>query len=146
MVTQAIVNGKRVEVAQYVTKTKKSFRSLPFDKNHVIKNMLLDMRVSQEKWKRSFGKLYNHEFDDFIFVNESGTRYSPDWLTCNFSKFLKNNGFRHIRFHDLRHSCATMLRHIGIRMEDIQKYLGHSTITTTEGIYAISTTLKIKCQ
>lgn len=37
---------------------------------------------------------------------------------------------------DLRHSCATMLRHIGIRMEDIQKYLGHSTITTTEGIYA----------
>ncbi len=29
-----------------------------------------------------------------------------------------------------------MLRHIGIRMEDIQKYLGHSTITTTEGIYA----------
>jgi integrase len=41
-----------------------------------------------------------------------------------------------IRFHDLRHSCATLLRHEGVPMEDIQKWLGHSEITTTEGIYA----------
>jgi integrase len=41
-----------------------------------------------------------------------------------------------IRFHDLRHSCATLLRHKGGPMEDIQKWLGHSEITTNEGIYA----------
>lgn len=41
-----------------------------------------------------------------------------------------------IRFHDLRHPCATLLRHEGVPMEDIQKWLGHSEITTTEGIYA----------
>jgi integrase len=41
-----------------------------------------------------------------------------------------------IRFHDLRHSCATLLRHEGVPMEDIQKWLGHFEITTTEGIYA----------
>lgn len=41
-----------------------------------------------------------------------------------------------IRFHDLRHTWATILRHTGVPMEDIQKFLGHSTIMTTEGIYA----------
>ena len=41
-----------------------------------------------------------------------------------------------IRFHDLRHSCAALLRHEGVPMEDIQKWLGHSQITTTESIYA----------
>jgi integrase len=41
-----------------------------------------------------------------------------------------------VRFYDLRHSCATFARHEGVPMEDIQKWLGHSTITITEGIYA----------
>ena len=41
-----------------------------------------------------------------------------------------------IRFHDLRHSCATLLRHGGVKMEDIQKWLGHSQLATTEKIYA----------
>jgi integrase len=135
-VTGAVVNGKRVDVAMDTTKTKKSFRSLPFDKNGTIEKMLLRMKVQQEKWKKIFGKSYNHDYDEYVYVRENGDRYRVDWVTTSFNKFLKKNGFRVIRFHDLRHSCATMLRHIGIRMEDIQKYLGHSTITTTEGIYA----------
>ena len=49
---------------------------------------------------------------------------------------MRNNGLRKIRFHDLRHSCATLLRHNGARMEDIQRWLGHSTIGMTEKIYA----------
>ena len=57
-------------------------------------------------------------------------------MTRTFKEFLKKNNLRVIRFHDLRHTCATMLRHTGVPMEDIQKFLGHSTITTTEGIYA----------
>jgi integrase len=135
-VTAAVVDGKRVEIGSDTTKTKKSFRSLPFDKNGIIENMLLGMKVKQDEWRKTFGDSYNHEFDDYIYVRENGDRYKVDWLTENFASFLEKNQFRKIRFHDLRHSCATMLRHIGIRMEDIQKYLGHSTITTTEGIYA----------
>ncbi|MBQ7250403.1 MAG: tyrosine-type recombinase/integrase [Bacilli bacterium] len=41
-----------------------------------------------------------------------------------------------MRFHDLPHNCATLLCHNGVRMEDIQKWLGHSTIPITEQIYA----------
>ncbi len=41
-----------------------------------------------------------------------------------------------LRIHDLRHSCATLLRHKGVAMEDISKWLGHSNLLTTEQIYA----------
>ena len=47
-----------------------------------------------------------------------------------------NSQLKKIRFHDLRHSCATLMRHEGVRLEDIQKWLGHSQISTTEKIYA----------
>lgn len=60
----------------------------------------------------------------------------PSYITQNFPKILKGNGLRLIRFQDLRHSCATLLRHQGARMEDVQRWLGHSNIVTTEKIYS----------
>lgn len=64
--------------------------------------------------------------------------YEKNLYELNFEniKLIKSTGLRHIRFHDLRHSCATLMRHEGVRLEDIQKWLGHSQISTTEKIYA----------
>ena len=42
---------------------------------------------------------------------------------------------RHIRFHDLRHSCASLLLARGIPMKAIQEWLGHSTYSTTANLY-----------
>ncbi len=44
--------------------------------------------------------------------------------------------FKHIRFHDLRRSCATLLYENGVDMKAIQEWLGHNTISTTMNIYA----------
>ena len=49
---------------------------------------------------------------------------------------MKNNGLRHIRFHDLRHSCASLLLSKGVPMKAIQEWLGHSTYSTTANFYA----------
>lgn len=130
------MNGKREEIADDTTKTKKSFRTPPFDPMGIIENVLLDMKAKQEERKKTFGRMYNHEYDDYIFVRKDGEGYKVDWVTRTFKEFLEKNKLRVIRFHDLRHTCATMLRHTRVPMEDIQKFLGHSTITTTEGIYA----------
>lgn len=66
-----------------------------------------------------------------------GKLISPDYVTQNFAIQVKKiKSLEQIRFHDLRHSCAALLRHEGVPMEDIQKWLGHSQITTTESIYA----------
>jgi integrase len=133
-VGECVVNGKQMLVLRDTTKTKSSFRTLPL--SDFISDKLLEMKVKQDKMKELFGSRYNHQFDDYIYVFENGDLVRPNWVTANFGKLLEDNGMTKIRFHDLRHSCATLLRHEGVPMEDIQKWLGHSEITTTEGIYA----------
>ena len=58
----------------------------------------------------------------------------------NFNKMmtrlLEQNGLRHIRFHDLRHSIATYLLEIGIPITDVSAWLGHSSVQTTAKVYA----------
>lgn len=56
--------------------------------------------------------------------------------TESFPKLLKANGLRHIRYHDLRHSCASLLLANGVPMKQIQEWLGHSDFSTTANIYA----------
>ena len=92
------------------------------------------MKDKQEAEKKFFGNSYKGV--GYIYVHEDGEYYNPNYITCEFIKHLKRKSFRHIRFHDLRHSCATLMRHEGIKMEDIQKWLGHSQLATTEKIYA----------
>jgi hypothetical protein len=64
-----------------------------------------------------------------------GELIKPNYLTQAFPAFLKNHGMRPIRFHDLRHSCASMLYAQGVALKDIQEWLGHSDIATTSNIY-----------
>jgi integrase len=58
------------------------------------------------------------------------------YVTNSFGKLLTENGLRKIRFHDLRHSCASLLLSNGIPMKQIQEWLGHSDFSTTANIYA----------
>ena len=65
-----------------------------------------------------------------------GERIRPAYLSNCFSRTLAQNGLRHIRFHDLRHSSATLLLAHGIPLKQIQEWLGHSDFATTANIYA----------
>ena len=65
-----------------------------------------------------------------------GNLILPNAVSENFGKLLKAHGLRHIRFHDLRHSCASLLLKQGVPMKQIQEWLGHSDISTTANIYA----------
>ena len=73
----------------------------------------------------------------YICLNELGERIRPAYLSNCFSRTLAQNGrLRHIRFHDLRHSNATLLLAHGIPLKQIQEWLGHSDFATTANIYA----------
>ena len=65
-----------------------------------------------------------------------GNIFNPRNLSSNFSKLLEMKGLRHIRFHDLRHSCASLLLANDVPMKQIQEWLGHSDISTTANIYS----------
>ena len=49
---------------------------------------------------------------------------------------MKRHGLPHIRFHELRHSCASMLINMGFTLKDVQEWLGHSDIKMTANVYS----------
>ena len=98
--------------------------------------MLLQRWEMQEEYKRVCGRCYNRKYLDYICVDEMGNIIKPDYLTDSFSKMLARHGLRHIRFHDLRHTCASLLLKNGVPMKQIQEWLGHSDFSTTANIYA----------
>lgn len=89
--------------------------------------------------KELFGSSYNKRFDGYVNVFENGDLMRPNWVSANFRKLLDDNGMRRIRFHDLHHTCATLLRHNGVPMEDISKWLGHRTSSPPRGSTPITT-------
>ena len=64
-----------------------------------------------------------------------GKLITPDFLTQHFQLVLEKHGLKRIRFHDLRHSCASLLYANGVALKEIQEWLGHSNISTTSNIY-----------
>ena len=133
-VTTCLLDGKCVQVAQDTTKTKSSMRTLPLVP--AFKEKLLSHKKQQEEYRRVCGRSYDKRYLDYVCVDEMGTLISPHYLTAAFPKLLEKNGLRHIRFHDLRHSCASLLLANGVPMKQIQEWLGHSDFSTTANVYA----------
>ena len=133
-VTSCNLDGKHIQVAQDTTKTKSSLRILPLIP--AFREKLLEARDYQKECKRLCGKCYNKQYLEYICVDEMGNLISPHYLTSAFPKLLEKNGLRRIRFHDLRHSCASLLLANGVPMKQIQEWLGHSDFSTTANVYA----------
>lgn len=114
------------------TKTASSFRSYPLTEQ--VKNLLISLKEQEEENRKLFGKEYNE--NDYIFKWADGRMYRPDYVTRKFSKLLELYELPHIRFHDLRHSCASLLIANGFTLKDIQEWLGHSDIRITANVYA----------
>ena len=133
-VTTITVDGKQTEIEQQSAKTKSSLRTLPLIGS--FREYFMQVKEAQELNKQICGNCYNHEYDGFVFVDELGERMRANYLTSAFPKFLENHGLRRMRFHDLRHSCASLLLANGVPLKHIQEWLGHSDFTTTANIYA----------
>ena len=68
-------------------------------------------------------------------MNEIGELIKPGYLSAHVPAVLKEDNMPPLRFHDLRHSCASLLFSQGVSLKEIQAWLGHSTIGTTANIY-----------
>lgn len=74
---------------------------------------------------------------DLVFPNETGSIFSPSNLRQrSFMPLLRKTGLPHIRFHDLRHTCATLLLTTGVHPKFVQELLGHSSIAITLDTYS----------
>lgn len=68
---------------------------------------------------------------DWLFTQWNGEMMNPQTPTKQFSKFLSRHGFRHRKFHSLRHTSATLLLYGGVSLKQVQGRLGHGDIETT---------------
>lgn len=93
-----------------------------FDLLPQVRDILLSMKQNQNG-------------DDYIFVDQNGKVLRPDTVTRAFQKHLKKCGFPKMRFHDLRHSTASVLFDSGMSLEEVKMWLRHTDIETTSNIY-----------
>ena len=110
-------NGKVVEAP---LKTKNAYRTLTLSADAISVLMHQRRKTGSSEW---------------VFPSPSGGPMSPDSVLHMLQRVLKRAGLPRIRFHDLRHTCATMLCRQKISLRDIQLWLGHSTYQTTADIY-----------
>lgn len=115
-------------------KNKSSRRTLPLP--DPVYEMLLNEKEKQTVYKKMFKSSYSREFEDYVCVNQLGELMKPSYVTQHFSELLKRLGMRHIRFHDLRHTFASILIGNEVPLINVSNFLGHSDISTTANIYA----------
>ena len=123
-------------VRDNTTKTEYSRRSLPLCP--YTYNYFCNLRNQQIDQMKLCGASYNRDYLDFVCVDAMGMLLQPDFVSQKFQKLLEKYGLRPIRFHDLRHSCATILLYLGYTMKDIQTWLGHSNFAFTANTYVHS--------
>jgi len=133
-VIEVEVDGKFVPYGEDVLKTKASVRTLPL--LPVIEQLLLAEKEKQETFRKLFKKEYCKKYLDYICVDQMGNLLRPNFVTEHFSYMISKFNLKKIRFHDLRHTCASLLLSNGVPMKQIQIWLGHSNFSTTADIYA----------
>ncbi|MEE1928017.1 tyrosine-type recombinase/integrase [Streptomyces sp. TRM 70351] len=114
------------------TKTRASERriALPTECIHSLKKH----QEQQDKERETAGPDWRD--NSLVFTTPTGRPLDPANLTRRFRSFLNRAGLRRIRFHDLRHSTATLLLEQGVDLVVIKELLGHAHIGVTAGVYA----------
>jgi integrase len=112
-------------------KSSKGYRSIllpsfAVDALRAHKERQIALRESAIKWKEG----------DYVFCTSHGTPFAAANLRTMFKSLLQSAGLPDIRFHDLRHSVATLLLSIGTHPKVVQELLGHGQIGMTMDTYS----------
>lgn len=113
-------------------KTEKSRRSIAM--MDVTIKELKNLRIKQIEIKMGLGIKFTD--DDFICSWDNGTPFRPHYISDIFRNAVSNLMYPKIRFHDLRHTHATMLLSKDVNPKIVSERLGHSTINITLDTYS----------
>ena len=124
------VNGEPEKIIPEL-KSAGSYRKLALPAHFL--SYLQELRSRQQETAAQAG--YRFTDDDFICGFKPGEPLKLNTVTQAFHDLLRKYHLRPIRFHDLRHTCATLMMASGYSLKHIQTWLGHSQISTTGDIY-----------
>ena len=124
-------NGRRLSLGE--PKTKKSRRIVRLTPRAV--EALRRHRAKQAEEKLKAGNLYQNQ--GLVFTTGCGTPINPsNLLRRSFAPLLKSAGLPRITFHDLRHTCASLLFQRNVHPKLVQELLGHASIALTLDTYS----------
>ncbi len=113
-------------------KTARSRRTIPLPQLAIDSLMarrraqLVDQQLAADRWTDN----------GLVFTTSIGTIIEPTNLRRSFDAAIARAGVRRIRFHDLRHTCASLLLAEGVPMRVVMEILGHSAMAITSDIYS----------
>jgi integrase len=115
-------------------KSRAGRRTLPIP-DHLAAT-LRTARAIQAADRLALGEEY--QASGFVVVNELGQALSPHALTSRWARMLRAAGVRHIRFHDARHTCGTLMHLQDVPIALISAWLGHASKAFTMATYVHS--------
>jgi len=128
-----VLQRVRGKLERGTTKTASSARGVYLPP--VLLAQLRKRRTAQEQEREEAGETWQE--NGLVFTTRTGTPIEPRNLIRHFKQVLKKAGLPEtIRFHDLRHSCATLLIAQGVHPRVVMEILRHSQISTTMNTYA----------
>ena len=125
-VKRSIYKPKGEKSIEKEPKSHSSFRTIAIP--NCLCETLKKYKKSQEEHSLSFATWQNLEY---VFTDKNGNVMNPQTPTKQFSKFLDRHNIRHLKFHCLRHTSATLLLSNGCDIKTVSARLGHSSIETT---------------
>jgi integrase len=98
---------------------------------------MIDLLKAHKKKQKEMRLLLGEEYkvSDFVVTEDDGTRPDPRYATRFFMRRLSKSNLPYVRFHDLRHTAASLMLLEGIDIKTVSEVLGHSSITITMDIY-----------
>lgn len=126
-IRRSVVKLAQQEPEIKLPKTISSIRQMAIPQ--ALCDILRELKKEQDRKKVLLGEKWHEE--GFLFTDWCGHVMHPHTPTKQFDKFLKKYGFRHLKFHGLRHSSATYLLSNGCDIKTVSKRLGHTSIDTT---------------
>ncbi len=133
-VENKVIDIKTEVICSEVLKTLSSHRTLPLLPE--MEEKFIKRKEEIEHNQILYKDNYNKKYLDYVFVDDTGNLILPDYITHFFGDLLKKYELKHIRFHDLRHSCASLLAANNVPMKNIQEWLGHSSYNLTADTYS----------
>ncbi|MCC8097085.1 MAG: site-specific integrase, partial [Eubacterium sp.] len=109
------------------TKTTRSNRIISM--SETVEKLMLEYKNYQEEMKALLANKWKNS--DSVFTNDFGEKLHPDSISQWFRKFIKRKHLKHISFHGLRHTTATLLLSTGTDIETVSRIIGHSNYVIT---------------